>query len=102
MSEATLKIFRAPGRCTCPKCSAAPKVAPKYTLADYAKAIAALVTAGKMKFDDEVPAPPDFNARIRERRDVVVPPATTPREANGVPNPPDLNEAIRRAAKEVK
>lgn len=129
--KSELKIVKAP--CTCPKCAptdrnaaarlasltrlltlasvppkkAAPTQA-KYTMADYAKAIAALVSQGKW----ELPwpdAPPDLNERIRKGKPR---PETTDEIAArlqkvarqqlaemGVPLPPDLNEAIRRGRK---
>jgi hypothetical protein len=110
MSEATLRIVRA-RQCTCAKCAPKPKAAPTYTLADYAKAIAALVSEGKWEAP-WAPDPPDLNALIREKakpetNDEVA--ARLQRVARqqltemGVPLAPDLNAAIREhRAKEKK
>ncbi|MFA5907302.1 MAG: hypothetical protein WC815_00840 [Vicinamibacterales bacterium] len=69
------------------------------TMADYAKAIVALVSQGKLELP-WAPDPPDLNALIREKAPKVSP--VPPTQANGVPNPPDLNAAIVRARQEVK
>lgn len=104
MSEATLKIVRA-RQCTCAKCAPKPKAAPKYTMADYAKAIAALVSQGKWELP-WVDAPPDLNEAIRKGKptDDEVAARLRTQAWNeladmGVPPPPDLNEAIRRGRK---
>lgn len=121
MSEATLKIVRA-RPCACPKCKptaearlaslnrlaalakAAPPAkpaAPTHTMADYVKAIVALVSQGKLELP-WAPDPPDLNALIREKAETedeiamrLQAVARQQLTEMGVPLAPDLNAAIR-------